>query len=115
MSGVALKVLPIFPAQVTGVAPIVVTKSGLSYVISFNQLVANLAVSQIKQKLVADGTFDTVLNSIPSSPSNTVNGIWTGGGFTQPNGPLLTAIFTTLGLNAAQQAAFIAAAELFTF
>lgn len=115
MSGVQLKVLPQFPAQVTGVAPIVVTKTGLSYTISFNQLVASLAVAQVKQKLVADGTFDTVLNSISGDPRTAVNQVWTSGGFTQTGGPLLTAIFTTLALNASQQAAFIAAAALYTY
>jgi hypothetical protein len=115
MSGVQLKVLPQFPAQVSGIAPIVVTKVGLTYTISYNPLTATLAVSQIKQQLVANGQFDTILATIPGSPSSTVNMIWTGGGFTQTNGPLLASIFATLGYNAAQQAAFLAAAALFPY
>jgi hypothetical protein len=115
MSNIQLKVLPQFPAQVTGVAPIVVTKAGLTYTISYNALVSQLAVSQIKQQLVAIAQFDTVLASIPGDPKSSVNQVWTGGGFTQITGPLLASIFATLGYNAAQQTAFIAAAALYPY
>ena len=115
MSNIQLKVLPQFPAQVRGVAPIVVTKSGLTYTISYNALVSQLAVSQIKQQLVAISQFDTILATIPADPKSAVMEIWTGGGFTQIAGPLLTSIFATLGYNASQQATFIAAAALFPY
>lgn len=115
MSNIQLKMLPQFPAQVTAVAPIVVTKSGLTYTFSFNPLVGTLAVTQIKRQLVAIAQFDTILATIPGDPQSAVMQIWTGGGTTQITGPLLTSIFATLGYNAAQQATFIAAAALFPY
>lgn len=117
MSGIALKVLPQFPAQVTGIAPIVVAKSGLSYTISYNPLVATLAVVQIKQKLVTDATFDMINATIPGAPSSAIRQAWDGGGLTQIGGPLLTHIFgpTGLNLNAGQQSAFLAAAALLLY
>ncbi len=115
MSNIQLKVLPQFPAQVSGVAPIVVTKSGLTYTISYSAAAGQLAVSQIKQQLIAISQFDAILATIPADPKSTVNQIWTGGGMTQITGPLLTSIFATLGYSAAQQTTFNAAAALFPF
>lgn len=115
MSGNQFAVIPRFPAQVTGVAPIVVTKAGLTYTISFNQLVGTLAVPQIKQQLVAIGQFDTIAAAIPGDPKSAVNEIWAGNGPTQITGPLLALIYATLGYNAGQQATFNAAAALFPY
>ncbi len=41
MSGIQLKVLPQFPAQVVGVAPIIVTKVGLTSTISISGISTN--------------------------------------------------------------------------
>lgn len=74
-----------------------------------------LAVSQISQRLVAIGQWDTINDSMIGGPSNTVVKIWTSGGSTTVNGPLLTSIFATLGYNTTQQAAFIAAAAVLPY
>ena len=115
MSGNLLKTLPQFPAQVIGVAPIVITKAGLTYTISYNALTSQFAVAQIKRQLVAIGQFDTIAALVPGDPKDAVNQVWTGGGFTQVTGPLIPFVFSTLGYNAGQQATFLAAAALFPY
>jgi hypothetical protein len=115
MSGNLFKALPQFPAQVSGIAPIVVTKSGLTYTISYSAAAGQLSVVQIKQQLVAISQFDTILATIPGDPKSAVKQIWDGNGSTQLSGPLLASIFTTLGYNAAQQVTFLAAAALFPY
>jgi hypothetical protein len=115
MSNIQLKVLPAFPAQVSGVAPIVVTKSGLTYTIGYSAALGQLSVVQIKQQLVAITQFDTILATIPGDPKSAVKQIWDGNGFTQLTGPLLTSIYATLGYSPAQQATFNAAAALFSY
>ncbi len=106
-----LKILPRFTADLVGIAPIVVTKSGLQYTISYSTAAAEVSVVGVKQELVSLGVFDTILATIPGSPSDAVNQAWTGGGKTQATGPLLTSIFTTLGYTQPQKDAFIAAAQ----
>lgn len=106
-----LKILPRFQADLVGISPIVVTKSGLQYTIAFTTAAAEVSVVGVKQELVSRGVFDTILATIPGGPADAVNQAWTGGGKTQATGPLLTSIFTTLGYSAAQQAEFITAAQ----
>lgn len=115
MSGIQFKALPQFPAQVLGIPPIVVTKSGLTYTLSYNALVASLSVVQVKQQLNVLGLFNTVNAAIPVSVTSNVNQAWNSGGFTQIGGPLLTFIFTTISYNAAQQATFNAAAAVLPY
>ncbi len=106
-----LKILPRFAADLIGISPIVVTKTGLQYTISFTATASEVSVVGIKQELIARGVFDTILITIPGGPGDAVNEAWTGGGKTQATGPLLTSIFTTLGYTQPQKDEFIAAAQ----
>ena len=115
MSNIQLKVLPQFPAQVIGVAPIVVVKSGLTYTISLSGTSGFVQVNQVKQWLASLSLFDTIAATIPGAPQNALNIAWNGGGPTETTGPLLTSIFATLGYNPGQQAAAIATMLTFTY
>jgi hypothetical protein len=67
-------------------------------------------VSQLKAQLVADGTFQIVLNVIPGSPANAVNQQWTGGAIMTSTGPLAVAVGAALSLSSGALAALIGAA-----
>lgn len=67
MAGVQLRVLPSFPAQVIGQSPIIVTKSGLVYTISFGSLdtlykgtLTMASASRLRRALQLVGFFQTV-------------------------------------------------------
>lgn len=111
-----LQIQPVFPAQVIGISPIIISKSGLTYTFSFNALGTQLSVVQAKRELVTLGFFDVAAAAIPGDPKDPVNMAWMGGGVTQPTGPLMTAIFSAIGYaTQPQKDAFIAAALLFSY
>lgn len=116
MAGVQLKVLPRFPAQVTGTLPIVVTKTGLTYNISYSQPAGVISVTQVKRQLVVLGLFDTAAAAIPGNPQDPINMAWSSGGSTQTTGPMMTAIFSAINYNTQTlQNGFINAALALTY
>ena len=112
-----------FPARVTASAPLVLTQTGAAYALSIDlTALANslpsleLHVAQVIAQLVALGSFDTIANVMPPSPVAPETVIWNRGGVTQPTGPLMTLIFSTLGIvTQPNKDAFVAAAKLLPY
>lgn len=78
MSGIQLRVLPSFPAQVVGVSPIVVTRSGLTYTFTFSPPIgfylgsATVATaSRLRRAMQALGIYQTVNDYIMNNFSIT--------------------------------------------
>lgn len=102
MSGSKFGVTPKLPAQLTGTYPIVVTKSGLSYNISFGSSADTVSKRQWFGAVATLYNMATLFAAITADPSQPVWWQFYGGSNVQPGDPLALQTQTTFSLSATQ-------------
>ncbi len=114
MSGTRFGVTPQLPAQITGVYPIVVSKSGLAYTISFGYAVGTVTRRQWFEAVAQLYNMNTLATSI-NADMNVPASIQYYAGYGVTPGDAL-AVFTkaALGLNDAQVSALFTLAATLT-
>lgn len=121
MSAIKMRVMPLLPAQIVGIEPIVVSKQGNIYEISYdNGPQDTISMSQVIQQLSVMNLFDTVYAAVPGSLVSPIRVAFNGGGETQLGslgfpGPVLAFISNMFGWSPTQLNTFITAAQLLTF
>jgi hypothetical protein len=114
MSGTRFAVTPQLPAQITGIYPIVVTKSGLAYTIAFaSGLVGTVTKKQWFEAVALLYNMNTLFTAV-AADANDPAWIQFYGGYGVTSGDALSTLTkTTFALNDAQLAAlFTLAATL---
>jgi hypothetical protein len=94
-----------------GTAGQVLTTQGAAANVAWTTPAQPLNVTQIKMQLVANGTMQTVFDSIPADVTNTVNVRWVSGGTFKANDPLYNHIKTTLAFTDAQMTTLMTNAQ----
>ena len=111
MSGSTFAVTPKLPAQLIGISPIVVTKSGLSYTIALGSGATGAVTKAQWFEAVASLYNMNTLFAAVSVNANTAAWIqWYAGSTVAPNDAIALLTQTTFALNASQMSALFALA-----
>lgn len=116
MSAIKMRVLPLLPAQIVGIEPIVVSKQGNVYEIS----IAAIAMSQVIQQLSIMNLFDEVYEAVPGNLNDPVRIAFNGSGYTQIGtrsgpGPVFSFLKSTLNWSTSQLNTFINSASMLSY
>jgi hypothetical protein len=106
MSGTQFAVQPTLPAQLTGVYPIVVTKSGLAYTISYGTGVAGTVTrKQWFEAVAALYNMNTLYAAVNADQNNSATIQYYSGYGVAPGDALALLTQSTFSLNATQMSA----------
>lgn len=115
MSGIKFGVSPQIPSQITGVYPIVVTKSGLSYIISYGSGLAGTVTRRQWFEAVATLYNMNTLFAAVSADANNAAWIQFYAGYGVTSGDALSTLTqTTFGLTSTQLSALFTLAATLT-
>ena len=111
MSGISFGVTPQIPAQITGTFPIVVTKSGLSYVISFGYATGTVTKRQWFEAIADLYDMNTLYTAVSADYNNGASIQFIAGYGVTPGDDLALLTQSTFSLDATQMdALFLLAA-----
>jgi len=102
MSGVQFGVTPKLPAQITGVAPIVVTKSGLAYTISMGAPVGSVTKRQWFEAVASLYNMNTLFVAVSANANDPAWIQWYAGYYVAPADYIANLTQATFALTAAQ-------------
>jgi hypothetical protein len=111
MSGNKFAITPKLPAQLTGTAPIVVTKSGVAYNISFGAMTGSVSKRQFFGAVSTRYSMTTLFAAITANPESNVWWQFYGGSYIVPGDPIAALTQSTFSLTNAQMANLFALAE----
>jgi hypothetical protein len=114
MSGTRFGVTPQLPAQITGIYPIVVSKAGLAYTISFGYDVGTVTRRQWFEAVAQLYNMNTLATSVNADMNNAASIQYYAGYGVTPGDALSALTKTSLGLNDAQLSALFTLAATLT-